>query len=52
MLIAADTVDALDEPAFEIPDRHRRRATDQAVQRADIRLGNLTAANQRIVADS
>jgi outer membrane protein TolC len=56
ILIAADTpVDALDEPAFEIPDEGTVvGATDQAVQqRTDIRLGNLTvAANSRIVADS
>lgn len=56
VLIAADTpVDALGEPAFEVPDENTvLGTTDQAVQqRADIRLGNLTiAANQRIVADS
>ena len=56
VLIAADTpVDALDEPAFEIPEESTVvGVTDQAVQqRTDIRLGNLTvAANQRIVADS
>jgi outer membrane protein TolC len=56
VLIAADTpVDALDEPAFEIPEETTVvGATDQVVQqRTDIRLGNLTvAANQRIVADS
>lgn len=56
VLIAAETpVDALDEPAFEIPDESTVvGVADQAVQqRTDIRLGNLTvAANQRIVADS
>ncbi len=56
VLIAADSpIDAMGEPAFEIPDESTVvSGTDQAVQqRTDIRLGNLTVyANQRIVADS
>lgn len=56
VLIAAEMpVDALEEPAFEIPAESTViGSTDQSVQqRTDIRLGNLTvAANQRIVEDS
>jgi outer membrane protein TolC len=56
VLVAADVpVDALDEPAFEIPDEATVvGSTDQAVQqRTDIRLGNLeVVANRRIVSDS
>ena len=56
VLVAEDTpVDALDEPAFEIPDETATSARPirTVQQRTDIRLGNLTfAANQRIVADS
>jgi outer membrane protein len=56
VFVTADTpVDALDEPAFEIPAESTvLNVTDQAVQqRTDIRLGNVTvSANQRIVSDS
>ena len=56
VLVTAETpVDALDEPAFEIPaEASVTGATDQAVQqRTDIHLANLQiSANRRIVSDS
>jgi outer membrane protein TolC len=56
VLVADDTpLDALDEPAFEIPEEASvASGTDQAIQqRTDIRLANLQiSAARRIVSDS